>query len=164
MQNPFTMPLSYGPNTGYDLPSGDIDEYPSASTLDLTGLGGGPAAYMGPQSAHDGLDELSYLANPGVTSQPVGLNPAAGSSDLIAPRDAYGVPGTDRILKSPGPNTMRDTGYTGLQGELNTPNPAYAGPVTGGPDYAAAVSANYFASQAQALSDQATASALLAAI
>lgn len=53
---------------------------------------------------------------------------------------------------------------TGIQADLNTPNPNYSGPVTGGGDYSQILAANQQASLAIQISEMASASALIASI
>lgn len=173
MQNPFTMPLQFGPNTGFDNPSDWDDDslYDNENEPDFTGLGDAPAAYRGvasdvikdPNPAYVGQDQLGYLNNPGIKAAYEDVYPSPGSVDLVAPRQAYGVPGTDRIIHSIGPVSGDNNTFDGNRAALNTPNPGYAGPVTGGPDYATIAATNYFASQAQMYSEQAQAAALLVA-
>lgn len=175
MWNPFAMPLDYNggdPPTGYgyDLPSDvtlDDPTYP-----DLTGLGGGVAAYRGNQDAqfqnanpeYAGEYGLDYLDAPGLIPAYAGLNPAPGSVDLIQPRNAGEVSGTNRIIHSVGPVTGESHSWTELQTPLNQPNPNYGGPVTGGGDYSQQLAATYFASQARMLSEQASAQAMVYAV
>lgn len=150
----------YGPNTGFDLPS-DVD-LSSVAYPELYGAGGGVAAYRGPASAVAGDDVLAFQAAPGIDPERRDLNTAPGSVDLIEPRDTGGVPGTDTILASIGPVTGDGTEYLDGRARLNTPNPSYAGAVTGGPDFNQQAAQAYAASQAKLYSDQASASALLA--
>lgn len=163
MWNPFAIPLAtsgFGPNTGYDLPSGDTEIYPSEQEPDFTGLSGGVSYRSNSADLFDGTG-LGYLNNPGPESIPTFQAPAPGSVDLSAARYDNGIPGTDRIIHSDGPVSGDGTEFNDGRAVLNTPNPGYAGPVTGGPDYAQTAAANYFASQAQQYSAQASAEALL---
>jgi hypothetical protein len=155
---------------GYDFPSDwDLN---SADYPVLTGLGGGVAAYRSNQSEQFQSDNPDYAGEyrlgfenaPGIRPGYNELNPAPGSTSLIAPRNSGETVGTDRIIQSDGPVTGKNSEFTGLRSALYTPNPNYSGPVTGGPDYAQQLAATYFASLAQLYSAEASASALVSAV
>jgi hypothetical protein len=171
MPNPFTTQL---PGTGVAKEygyAGDIFDTPSTIELgstanpDLTGLGGGVAAYRGNQGDMYPIDyHLQFANGPGIQPSYQNTNPAPGSADLTAPRDQGGPAGTSRIIQSDGPVTGNGSQWTGLRGELYQPNPNYAGPGTGGPDYAQTLASTYQASQAQLFSELASASAMVSAV
>lgn len=170
MRNPFTIPLvptgvGY-PDESFDFPSRiDLD---SVSYPELNGLGGGVSAYRDSQAyqfqsdnpAYAGEYQLGYLNAPGIVMPNADLR-----HDIIGREDDDGRnPGTNRIIHSIGPVTGRDNGFSGIRDELVQPNPGYAGPVSGGSDYAQQLAASYFASQALAYSEQASAQAMVSAV
>lgn len=179
MQNPFTMTLpgqgnsrEYGnANDSFDFP-GTL-EFEDTNEPVLTGAGGGVATYRGNQSeqfqsdnpAYAGEYHLGYENAIGLPA-PVAQStaPAPGSTDLVVARTTGGVAGTNRIIQSDGPVTGRDNPFSGLQGDLFTPNPNYNGPVSGGQDYSQQLANAYFASQATLFSEQASAQALISAV
>ena len=73
------------------------------------------------------------------------------------PRDAGGVPGTNRAIHSVGPvDGVPGDGWSGSRTALHQSQTQSAGPVTGGPDYGQSLTAAYYSaaqtnfSQAQA--------------
>jgi hypothetical protein len=178
MRNPFSTPLpgtgtanEYGyPNSAFDMPS-DLS-LDSVTYPELTGLGGGVSAYRGNQDVlnqssnpgYAGEYHLRFADSQGLSTVYTGRNVAAGSADLIVPRDTGGIPGTDRIIQSVGPVTGVGSEWSGIRETLHAPNPNYAGPVTGGSDYSHSLASSFFAAQAQTFSEMASASAMVAAI
>lgn len=114
-----------------------------------------------------GQYQLEFMNAPGVLFDNSSYSPAPGSEDLIAPRYEGGVSGTNRIIKSEGPvksgNPNGDT-WTGNRAALNRPNPNYAGPVVGGPDYANSLGAAYYADTMAGYSEIASTSAMVSAV
>ena len=115
-----------------------------------------------------GKYELAFMDAPGVLFDNSSYSPAPGSEDLIAPRFADGVGGTNRIIKSEGPvsgsGSDGGTTWSGNRAELNRPNPNYAGPVVGGPDYANSLGAAYYADTLAGYSEIASTSAMVSAV
>jgi len=162
-------PREYGTPDHFVLPS--AVELDSAAYPVLHGVEGGPAALVGNSAEvfqadapeYAGQYELGFLNQPGTVASLASMVPAPGSSDLVAPRDAGGVPGTNRIIHSVGPvDGVLSDGWTGSRADLHTPAPALNGPVSGGPDYGQTLTAAYYAS-AQANFSQAQAEAAMVA-
>lgn len=173
------MPLagreSGNPGETFEAPNQvDLDSV-SYPDFEAIGLDGSVVSYRGNQSEefvndraypdYVGDYKLGFMDAPGLPTVYQGLNPAAGSADLEAPRDIGSVPGTDSIIQSDGPVTGRNSNWTGERGELQSQNPNYFGPNVGGADYAQQLAVtHFFAQQAEMFSQQAAASALVAAI
>lgn len=162
-------PREYGTADHFVLPS--AVELDSTSYPVFHGIEGGPASLAGnvmdlaqdtaPEYA--GTYELGYLNQPGQVTSLASLVPAAGSSDLTAPRDAGGVAGTNRIIHSVGPvDGVVSDGWTGSRADLHAPQVQANGPVAGGPDYGHSLTAAYY-SAAQANFSQAQAEAAMVA-
>ena len=164
----FNSPYRYGPNQGFDTPSGGTPIYSTSAEPDFLGASGGVSIYRGTESSvvkHGypeviGQDQLDYTNTVGQNDTVNYLMPAPGSSDLIMPRQAFGTPGRDRTIQSVGPVTGANTGYRDTLTPLNPANPGNAGPVVGGPDYSETVQQNYYA-QLTAYSAEAANNSLL---
>ena len=100
----------------------------------------------------------------GVSSAYANLNPSAGSSDLIAPRQANGFEGHQRVLEINGVVTGSNNPYTGLKTNAPARKVGQKGVVVGGADYLNQLQTSFIASQMQAITDQASASALVSAV
>jgi hypothetical protein len=158
-------PREYGTPDHFILPS--HVELDSTAYPEFHGVEDGPSAVrsnsgelfqaMAPEYA--GQYELGYLNQPGTVPTDASLY-----QDLAAPRDAGGVPGTNRTIHSIGPvDGTPDTGWSGSRTALHAPQTQSQGPVTGGPDYGQTLTAAYY-SAAQANFSQAQAeSAMVAA-
>lgn len=178
-KNPFTTPLpstarssEYGfVGDHFDLPTA-VDVMDEVAYPEFTGVNDGPAAYRSntgetfqtgnPEYA--GTYELGFQNAPGI--QPSYSEAGSpGSLSLVAPRDSGSTTGTNRQITSAGPvdGRLADQ-WSGHRAELNRPNPNYGGPVNGGADYASGVHNAYFASQAQALSQEAMNAAMVSAV
>ena len=102
------------------------------------------------------------------------LNPAPGSPDLIEPRQAHGFPGTEQAIAINGAVTgalISTNGWTNRKTSSPARAVGQAGIVTGyagagsyGGDQLTSAAIAYRASQAQMLTDQASANALYAKI
>lgn len=161
-------PRESGFQDHFVLPSAvelDSEAYP-----EFHGVEGGPSAvrsntgelFQDTAPEYAGQYELSYLNQPGTVGSLASLVPAAGSSDLSAPRDSGGVPGTNRAIHSTGPVDGLPEGWTGSRTALHQAQTQSAGPVTGGPDYGQTLTAAYY-SAAQANFSQAQAEAAMVA-
>lgn len=115
-----------------------------------------------------GKYELGFENAPGVLFDNSSTAPAPGSTDLSAPRYDGGVSGTNRIIRSDGPvggeGTDGGTTWSGNRADLYRSNPNYNGPVVGGPDYANALGAAYFADTYAGYSEIAATSAMVSAV
>ena len=171
MFNPFTTALGYSKELGFPEDSFDtprLVEMNTPSYPEFTGVSNGPSAYRSFQDSVSqdwipsqvGQYKLGFMNAPGI--QPLGTNNLY--QDLIRPRESNSVVGTDRIIQSIGPVSGRNSNMSGIQADLNTPNPNYSGPVTGGGDYSQILAANQQASLAIQISEMASASALIASI
>lgn len=158
-------PREYGTPDHYVLPS--AVELDSTGYPEFHGVEGGPAAlrantaevFQSDAPEYAGVYELGYLNQAGTMPTDASLY-----QDLSAPRDAGGVPGTNRIIHSMGPvDGSPDSGWSGSRTALHAPQTQAMGPVTGGPDYGQTLTAAYY-SAAQANFSQAQAeSAMVAA-
>jgi len=102
------------------------------------------------------------------------LNPAPGSADLIAPRQAYGQPGREQSIAIRGAvngSLISTNGWTNRKTSSPARGVGQSGIVTGfagagsyGGDQLISASIAYAASQKQMLTDQASANALYARI
>jgi hypothetical protein len=104
-----------------------------------------------------------YLAAQHATINYLGLNPQAGSADLIAPRNIGGVPGDSLGSLTVGPNTARTRETTNLNTWFKRFNPQIPGPNNGGDDYGTRALMAYQASQIQAITQQESAAAIAGA-
>lgn len=90
----------------------------------------------GYQPDYAGLYELGYRNDQGLMPSYAEMSPAPGSPSLVAPRDANGVPGTNRVIHSVGPvEGAQVDSWTGLRDEAYSQELGLYGPVAGGPDY-----------------------------
>lgn len=99
--------------------------------------------------------------------QPTGghsLNPAPGSVDLIAPRDAGSIAAPGRVFNGSGPVSGGNSNWTNMVASLDPIVAASPGPVRGGQDYSSQLANVYFATQAQQYSQQAIEAALVSAV
>lgn len=181
MANLFNTPLAnwarsseYGfPGETFDLPA--TYEEDAEPQPEFTGIGGGVSEFRSTTGqlfqddnpAYAGTYTPGFQDSPGTVFATTPLAPAPGSTDLAAPRESGGMPGTNRLINSLGPvagDGAEHGRWTGNREDANKPNMQYAGPVTGGPDYANSLGAAYFAAQQQAYSDQAANAAMVSAV
>lgn len=112
---------------------------------------------------------IRELAPVGLTNTLVNLNPAPGSADLIEARQAHGQPGHEQAISIIGAVTGRLSNFTNKKTNAPARAVGQAGIVTGfagagtyGGDQGISAAQAYLASQAQMITDQASASALYA--
>jgi hypothetical protein len=163
------QPAEYGHPEGFDFPNTvDLD---SVSYPEFHGAADGPAAHRGitgekfqdENPEYAGRYELGFLNQPGELPSQTYLAPAPGSQDLVAPRDAGGTAGTNRVILSDGPvDGHISDAWSSARTDLHTPQVGTAGPVSGGPDYGHQLNAAYYA-QAQAQFSVAAAEAAMVA-
>lgn len=154
-------PREYGrPSEGFDFPATvDLD---SVSYPEFHGIEDGPSALRSTtgEAFQASNPEYAGVYEPGFLDQP-GVMPAVAQlpQDLVVPRDAGGVPGTNRAIHARGPvDGVISDAYTGTRAGLHSPQLQAAGPVVGGPDYGHTLNAAYY-SAAQANYSQAAAEA-----
>lgn len=172
------VPDEYGhENETFDFPttSNLLDEVAYPELTDM-GIGGGVEAYRSNTGElfQDSAPEYAGTYTPGFENSPGVLydnssyTPAPGSQDLSAPRSDGGVPGTNRLIRSQGPVTGEGSdggqSWTGNRAELHRPNPNYAGPVVGGPDYSNSLGAAYYADTLAGYSEISATSAMVSAV
>lgn len=132
-------------NETFDFPSSvAIDEvsYPVGPGTDGTPSGapditsGDAFQATGNQPDYAGFYDLGYRSDPGMVPSYAEQNPAPGSASLIAPRDAAGVAGTNRVISSRGPVSGQNAEvWSGLRDGAYTQEVGLYGPVAGGEDY-----------------------------
>lgn len=138
----------------------------------MHGTSGGPATWEGntgdlyqdTHASYAGVYVPDFLDVPGPAVVATQLAPATGSENLVAPRDAFGVPGTNRAIHSAGPVTgTSDNAWSGRRAATVPRTVGSSGPVTGGQDVNQAAARAYYSQQASMIS-QAMAEASLMAV
>lgn len=160
-------PREYGqPGEGFDFPATvDLD---SVSYPEFHGVEGGPSALRSTTGEVFQADNPEYAGvyEPGFLDQP-GVLPAVAQlpQDLTVPRDAGGVPGTNRTIFARGPvDGVISDGFTGSRADLHTPNFQASGPVVGGPDYGHSLTAAYYSAAQANYSQAASEAGMVAAL
>lgn len=177
MWNPFTTPMQATAYTGAMGENTDIAVPPTTEDLSDNYIADdtpytfyGHMGEVAPQSANPGyapagnrtlVFEPSQATDTGYSF----LFPAPGSVDLIAPRDAGGIPSTDMLNVRSGPVTgFAMDHYSDIRQGLDSQPPGYYGPVQGGTPQDQLISQAYwqqsFAQYSNAASDQAMVAAI----
>lgn len=176
-------PREYGyPNDSFDFPY-DITEDDATTGLsyDFAADGGTPRpyAYVSNEATEDfqaimpgnqGNYSVEYETVTSLKPQNdyVSVVPAVGSADLSEPRDTpYYAPGTRRYVASKGPVAgSPEDDYSGTVASIGREVPGYDGPVSGNGDggYSAQLALSLQQAYAQAYSNEAAASALVASV
>jgi hypothetical protein len=170
MSSGFSQQLGFI-NETTDLPSEvnlddvTIPEYMTESGYVAEYRGNAGDLYQESHSAGEGLYQLNYLNETGLGEVATQLNPAAGSANLIEPRNAHGIPGTNRVIHSTGPVTgTPDNWYSGQRTATQAQPVGLNGPVVGGADTGHGTSNAYYAAQNAMYSQAAAEAGLMAAI
>lgn len=173
MPNPFTMPLRTLNDGAYVQARTWESEY-SVKPDFIDPVVNSPLAYHGtvgerfigdpelPGYVRQGVQEQQ--ANPGQPEPLSNLAPAPGSENLIAPRNAGEIGGTNRLVRFHGPVDAHAPVWSGKNTALRKPVVGNKGPVSGAAvDGATLASQAYFAQQAAYFSQQASDAAMVSA-